>query len=392
MPPVPNVLRTVGFIGLGVMGQLMAANLEAAGFVVQSFDLNGTGNRNSARDAAQGADALVTMLPDGDAVRDAVLDALPALEPGAVVVDMSSSDPAGTRALGHALAKNKILMVDAPVSGAKFKAKDGTLAIMAGGEKEAFAKVLPVLQKLGNQIFHVGPLGAGHAVKALNNYLGAAGTLAGFEALLIAQAFGLDPVPMFDAINASTGRNSTTARKIPQDVLTGAFASGFKLALMTKDVGIAAELARGLKLKTPFLKETLKHWKAAQKKLPREADHTEIYKYQRKLRGSPDPFSRKRVLTPFLGADEFRLALLHEGGLALLVVGALEAGLDRALGGGDVALVGILEHLADHELGALHRERERSRRWFWLVHSPSLRADRRAPRDSRGPSSRPPAR
>jgi len=265
------------------MGQLMAANLEAAGFVVQSFDLNGTGNRNSTRAAAANAEILITMLPDGDAVRDAVLDALPALDPGAVVVDMSSSDPAGTRALGHALSKNKILMVDAPVSGAKFKAKDGTLAIMAGGEKGAFAKVLPVLQKLGNQIFHVGPLGAGHAVKALNNYLGAAGTLAGFEALLIAQAFGLDPVPMLDAINASTGRNSTTARKIPQDVLTGAFASGFKLALMTKDVGIAAELAKGLKVKTPFLKETLKHWRAAQKKLPAGADHTEIYKYQKKL-------------------------------------------------------------------------------------------------------------
>jgi len=276
-------LKTIAFIGLGVMGRLMAANLEAAGFAVQSFDLNGKGNRKSARDAARGADALITMLPDGDAVQEAVLDALPALKPGAVVVDMSSSDPVGTRALGHALSKNKILMVDAPVSGAKFKAKVATLAIMCGGEKEAFAKVLPVLQKLGNQIFHVGPLGAGHAVKALNNYLGAAGTLAGFEALLIAQAFGLDPAPMLDAINASTGRNSTTARKIPQDVLTGAFASGFKLALMTKDVGIAAELARGLKLKTPFLKETLKHWKAAQKKLPREADHTEIYKYQRKL-------------------------------------------------------------------------------------------------------------
>ena len=276
-------MKTIAFIGLGVMGQLMAANLEAGGFAVQSFDLNRKGNRKSARDAARGADALITMLPDGDAVQEAVLDALPALKPGAVVIDMSSSEPTGTRALGLALLKNQIGMVDAPVSGARFKAKDATLAIMCGGEKEAFARVLPVLQKLGNQIFHVGPLGAGHAVKALNNYLGAAGTLAGFEALLIAQAFGLDPAPMLDAINASTGRNSTTARKIPQDVLTGAFASGFKLALMTKDVGIAAELARGLKLKTPFLKETLKHWKAAQKKLPREADHTEIYKYQRKL-------------------------------------------------------------------------------------------------------------
>jgi 3-hydroxyisobutyrate dehydrogenase len=276
-------LKTVAFIGLGVMGKLMAANLAAAGYAVQSFDLNGKGNRKSPRHAAEGADALITMLPDGDAVREAVLDALPALEPGAVVVDMSSSDPAGTRALGSALRAKEIGMVDAPVSGAKFKAKDGTLAIMAGGELEDFARVLPVLQKLGNQIFHVGPLGAGHAVKALNNYLGAAGTLAGFEALLIAQAFGLDPVRMLDAINASTGRNSTTARKIPQDVLTGAFDSGFKLALMAKDVGIAAELARGLKLKTPFLKETLKHWRAAQKALPRNADHTEIYKYQRKL-------------------------------------------------------------------------------------------------------------
>jgi 3-hydroxyisobutyrate dehydrogenase len=265
------------------MGQLMAANLEAAGFAVQSYDLKKKGNRKSAQDAAKGADVFITMLPDGDAVREAVLDALPGLKPGAVVIDMGSSDPAGTRALGVALSKNSIDMVDAPVSGARFKAKDGTLAIMVGGDKETVTKVMPVLQKLGTEIFHVGPLGAGHAVKALNNYLGAAGTLAGFEALLIAQAFGLELKPMLDAINASTGRNSTTVRKIPQDVLTGAFASGFKLALMAKDVGIAAELARGLKVKTPFLKETLKHWRSAQKKLPRDADHTEIYKYLAKL-------------------------------------------------------------------------------------------------------------
>jgi 3-hydroxyisobutyrate dehydrogenase len=276
-------LKTVGFIGLGVMGQLMAANLEAAEFSVQSFDLNRRGNRKSARAAAENAEVLITMLPDGDAVREAVLDALPALKPGSVVIDMGSSDPAGTRALGVALSKNNIDMVDAPVSGARFKAKDGTLAIMVGGEKETVAKVMPVLQKLGTEIFHVGPLGAGHAVKALNNYLGAAGTLAGFEALLIARAFGLDPKPMLEAINASTGRNSTTARKIPQDVLTGAFASGFKLALMTKDVGIAAELARGLKVKAPYLQETLKLWRAAQKTLPPDADHTEIFRYQQSL-------------------------------------------------------------------------------------------------------------
>jgi 3-hydroxyisobutyrate dehydrogenase len=263
------------------MGRLMVARL-AGRHAVQTFDINGKGNCRTAREAAWGADLLVTMVPDGDAVRDAVLEALPALRPGCVVVDMSSSDPAGTLALGRALRARRVAMVDAPVSGARFAAKDGTLAIMAGGERKAFNKVLPVLKRMGDQIFHVGPLGAGHAVKALNNYLGAAGTLAGFEALLIAEQLGIEPKPMIAAINASTGRNSTTARKIPQDILTGRFASGFKLGLMAKDVGIAAELARSLKLKVPFLRETLRQWKAAQKAMPRNADHTEIYKYQRK--------------------------------------------------------------------------------------------------------------
>jgi 3-hydroxyisobutyrate dehydrogenase len=275
-------LSTIAFIGLGVMGRLMADNLQAAGHALQTYDRKKTGNRRSAADAARGAGVLITMLPDGDAVREAVLDALPALKPGAVVIDMSSSDPAATRALGTALRKNRIEMLDAPVSGARFKAKDATLAIMVGGEKETVERMMPILRKLGKEIFHVGPLGAGHAVKALNNYLGAAGTLAGFEALLIAQALGLDPVPMLEAINASTGRNSTTVRKIPQDVLTGAFASGFKLALMAKDLEIAAGLARGLKLRAPFLEETLRHWRAAHRALPRNADHTEIYKYQKK--------------------------------------------------------------------------------------------------------------
>ena len=275
-------MKTVAFIGLGVMGKLMATNL-AKKYKVRSYDLNGSGNCRTARAAAEGSEVLITMVPNGNDVRDAVLDALPGLKRGAVVVDMSSSDPAGTLALGKVLKANRIAMVDAPVSGARFKAKDGTLAIMVGGEKPAVSRVMPVLQTMGTEIFYCGKLGAGHAVKALNNYLGAAGTLAGFEALLIAQRFGLDPKPMIAAINASTGRNSTTVRKIPQDILTGAYASGFKLSLMAKDVGIAAELARGLRVNTPFLKETLKHWRAAQKQLSRNADHTEIYKYQKKL-------------------------------------------------------------------------------------------------------------
>ena len=214
------------------MGEPMAANLARAGFAVQSYDAAGKGNRKSVREAASGADALVTMLPNGEVVREVVLEALPALKPGAVVIDMSSSDPVGTRALASALSPKNVELVDAPVSGAVGKAKDGTLALMIGGEKDVVQKVEPVLRAMGKELFHCGPLGAGHAVKALNNYLGAAGTIAGFEALLVAKAFGLEPQPMIDAINASTGKNSTTERKIPQQILTGAFASGFKLALM----------------------------------------------------------------------------------------------------------------------------------------------------------------
>jgi 3-hydroxyisobutyrate dehydrogenase len=265
------------------MGVPMAANLVRAGFPVQSYDARGNGSHASVRHAAEGADVLVTMLPDGDTVRDVVLEALPALKRGALVIDMSSSDPAGTQALGVALAAEDIGLVDAPVSGALPKAKDGTLAIMVGGAAADVARARPVLEKLGTEIFHVGALGAGHVVKALNNYLGAAGTLAGFEALLVARAFGLEPQPVLDAINASTGRNWTTERKIPLQVLTGAFASGFKLALMTKDVGIAAGLARDLGVETPYLKETLRLWREAQKKLKSDADHTEIFHYLAKL-------------------------------------------------------------------------------------------------------------
>ncbi len=262
----------------------MAANLAREGFDVRSYDLKGHGSCKTIREAAQGADALITMLPDGDAVCEAVLEALPALPAGAVVIDMSSADPASARALAPALHSKGIEILDAPVSGAVAKAKDGTLAIMVGGDKPVFEKCAPVLRAMGKQLFHVGPLGAGHAVKALNNYLGAAGTLAGFEALLVARALGLEPKPMLEAINASTGRNSTTERKIPDQVLTGAFASGFRLALMAKDVGIAADLARDLGVETPYLNETLRLWSAAQKRLPAQADHTEMFRFLERLK------------------------------------------------------------------------------------------------------------
>ena len=276
----------IAFLGLGLMGSLMTANLERAGFRLRTYDPNGKGNCRSALEAARGADVLITMVPDGKAVRKAVTAALPGLARGAIVIDMSSSDPATTREVGALLKKNGIHMLDSPVSGAKAKAADGTLALMVGGDAALLERVRPVLSKMGTEIFHCGALGSGHATKALNNYLGAAGTIAGMEALLVGEKFGLEPKTLIDVINASTGKNSTTERKIPQQVFTGAFASGFALALMAKDVGIAADMARGLGIKAPYLKNTLKIWRDAKRRMAPGADHTEMFLYLKKLKSA----------------------------------------------------------------------------------------------------------
>lgn len=291
-------MTTVGFIGLGQMGKLMSANLAAGGYAVQSYDLNGSGNRKSAQAAADGAHVLITMLPDGAAVRKAVRAALPGLQAGAVVVDMSSSDPGATRELEKDLGKAHILLLDAPVSGSKTGAKDATLAIMVGGDAAVLKHVRPVLEKMGNRIFHCGPLGAGHAMKALNNYIGGSGTIAAFEAVIVGKAFGLDPALMVEVFNASTGYNSSTQRKLPQQVLTNAFASGFSAALMSKDVAIAEGIAKGTRVPAPYLAATSKLWREALRRLPRGADHTEMFRFLERLRtpsrAAPAPRSSSR--------------------------------------------------------------------------------------------------
>ena len=280
------------------MGNLMSANLVKAGHAVRTFDINGTGNCRTAAQAARGAAVLITMVPDGKSVRKAVLAALPGLAPGSIVIDMSSSDPATTRGLGALLKKKGIHMLDSPVSGAKAKATDGTLALMVGGDAALLERVRPVLSTMGSEIFHTGALGSGHATKALNNYLGAAGTVAGMEALLVGEKFGLDPKTLIDVINASTGKNSTTERKIPQQVFTKAFASGFSFALMTKDVGIARQLARSVGVETPYLKNTLKIWRDALSRLPAGADHTEMYRYLKTLKPPSRAAASPRARSP----------------------------------------------------------------------------------------------
>ncbi len=288
--------ETVGFIGIGNMGTPMARNLAKAGFAVVAYDsdrakaeaLAAEGSSLSAAPdlASLGArcSVVVTMLPDGDVVRKVMLDdngdGLAAyLTPGSLLIDMSSADPIGTRALGQALSEKGIGLVDAPVSGAVPRAIAGTLTIMVGSDDPALVeRARPVLAGMGEKIFATGPLGSGHAMKALNNYVAAAGFAAASEALIAGERFGLDPATMVDIMNVSTGRNFSTDVTLKPHVVDGAFASGFALALLAKDVKIAADLADGLGLDLPLVRTTSAQWLTARDDLEPGADNTAAYK------------------------------------------------------------------------------------------------------------------
>jgi 3-hydroxyisobutyrate dehydrogenase len=285
--------RTLAFVGLGQMGRPMATLLARAGHRLRVYDANrqaleaftvesAANACASAAEAARGAEVLITMLPDGRIVHDVLLGAgraADALGRGATVVDMSSSDPVGTRELGTALAAKGIALVDAPVSGGVRKAVDGTLSIMAGGDAATIERVRPLLENMGSRIFLTGPLGSGHAMKALNNYVSAAGLAAAAEALVVGASFGLDPAAMTDILNASTGRNNTTEVKVKQFMLSGAFNSGFSVGLMAKDLATAAALADAVGVAAPFAHQCANLWKDAAQRLGANADHTEMYRY-----------------------------------------------------------------------------------------------------------------
>jgi 3-hydroxyisobutyrate dehydrogenase len=283
----------VGFVGVGTMGKLMAANLAKAGFplVIRDADADAQGQfiathggePATAPRSFAGTGVVVTMLPDGAAVREAVLGweggIAAALPPGAVVLDMSSSDPVGTTALGRDLAPFRIRLVDAPVSGGITRAESGTLSLMVGGQDEdAFGRVTPVLEVLGARIFRTGPLGSGHAMKALNNYLGAAAYTTAAEALAIGHEFGLDSRVMLDVINTSTGRSFNTEVVLKDDVITGRYGTRFALGLLAKDVGIAADLAEAVGVDAPACQLMRRRWAEAAADLGFAADHSEAHK------------------------------------------------------------------------------------------------------------------
>lgn len=286
----------IGFIGLGMMGYPMAHLLAQAGNTLAVTDLNqeilsrflaehpGTVPAASAADFAD-ADIVITMLPDSNAVEAAVLGkdgkngVAAAMKLGSVLIDMSSSEPMRSRELAVTLSEKGIDYLDAPVSGGVKRAVEGTLAIMVGGNPAIAERCDTVLRTMGKNITFVGKAGAGHAMKALNNYVSAAGLVAAAEALHVGQAFGLDPQLMVDVMNNSTGKNNTTENKAKQFMLSNAFNSGFSLSLMAKDLGIAMGLGKSVSQPMRLGDEVLQLWRDANELLGKATDHTEMYRY-----------------------------------------------------------------------------------------------------------------
>lgn len=281
---------TVGFVGLGRMGDPMSRRLAAAGVTVRGYDpapgpreaLDGVVTFvDDVAGVADGATVVVLMLPDSNVV-EAVVDGglLDALAPGTLLVDMSSSVPLRTQALAARVAPRGITLIDAPVSGGVRGAVAGTMAIMVGGPADVAAGIAPFLGLMG-KVRHVGPVGAGHALKSLNNLMSAAHLLASSEAILVGERFGLDPAVMLEVVNGSSGRSVSTETKWPNHVLPETYDSGFTIGLMVKDVGIAIELAEATGSPVPLTTRAVELWRDAVAALGPDADHTEIARWLR---------------------------------------------------------------------------------------------------------------
>ena len=269
----------VGFIGLGVMGLPMAGHLAAAGHALTVLDMDPArgavlkslhpqvATASTPAEVARAAEVVITMLPSGEPVRAVTLGddgLMSGLAEGTVLLDTSSSEPWITRELADALGRRHVEMVDAPVSGAEKGARAAELVFMAGGSPAALQRVRPLLEVMGGQVFHLGPTGSGHVMKAVNNLITAVNFMATAEGLLIARRNGLDPAVANDVLNASTGQSWITANHIGQRILSRTFDDPFKLSLMLKDMGIAMQLARQAGLEVPLAGKALARWRAAE--------------------------------------------------------------------------------------------------------------------------------
>lgn len=238
--------ETVGFIGTGRMGAPMAGHLLAGGHRLVVHDRRreaaeallerGAEWAPTPAEVARRAKVVITIVPSSREVEALVAEMLPELGPGHLLVDMTSADPSSTRRLAKEVEARGARLMDAPVSGGVDGACKATLSIMVGGEAADLERARPLLERMGRNIFHVGGVGTGHAMKLVNNVVSAACLTATAEALVVGARAGIDPARAVQILSVSTGRSDASLRKFPEFILPGGFDSGFAMALMDKDL------------------------------------------------------------------------------------------------------------------------------------------------------------
>ena len=295
-------VHNIGFVGLGAMGGVMVPHLKGLA-PVTVYDVDA--KRTAAAAAAVGGsgacglgdfaacDMVILMLPTS-AIVDSVLRGhggepglLEVLRPGALIVDMSSSIPMNSVENSKAAAGRGLGFIDAPVSGGVARATTGELTIMVGGPEELLERARPALERIGAKVVLVGDVGAGHAVKALNNLIAGATLAVTCEAFVIGERFGLDPEIMLDIINSSSGMSFQTSVPWKPHVLTRDFQAGFSMALMSKDIGVALALADATHVPSAVAKAAGESWAAALKTARPGADHLEMMLHIEQLADAP---------------------------------------------------------------------------------------------------------
>jgi 3-hydroxyisobutyrate dehydrogenase len=286
-------MTSVAFLGLGAIGRPMAACLARTEGITLSV-----WNRTHAKadafagefnvrhaatpaEVARGADVVITCLPisaDVESLLNGDDGLLGAMKSGSVLVDCTSGDPATSRRIAGLLAEKQVGFLDAPVSGGVKGAESGTLTVMIGGDAATFEKVRPVLESFGKKLVHCGDVGAGDAVKAVNQALLAIHILSAGEGLVALSKLGVKPDVALEVINSSSGRSNSSMNLFPERVLGRKFPRTFRLALMDKDIDIAAVMMRELKMPGPLTQLAADLTRIAHNELGEEADHVEAVK------------------------------------------------------------------------------------------------------------------
>jgi 2-hydroxy-3-oxopropionate reductase len=290
-------MTKIGFVGLGIMGRPMARNLMKAGHEVIAFDIvprlvenaiaDGATAAASARELAGAVEWIITMLPDGPQVEEAVLGSggiLAAARPGTLLIDMSSINPMVSQKIGAACAAKGVDFLDAPVSGGEPKAIDGTLAIMVGGKQEVFDRAVPVLKLMGASVTLTGPVGAGNVTKLANQIMVACNIAAMGEALVLATRCGIDPELVFQAVKGGLAGSTVLNAKAPM-VLDRNFKPGFRINLHQKDLRNALLAAEANKVALPLTSLVQQMLMALMNQGKGDCDHSAIVNFIEQLAG-----------------------------------------------------------------------------------------------------------